>query len=130
MGWNPDKLSPSLRQKIIAQIHEENKARTKRICPAKSEQVPIQAVVHSEAGKVAPMVDSAKRHLVTVKMYRSILIRDEENLEYCVKELFDGLVHFGLIPDDSREAIDRNIEQFKCKRKEQRTEITIEEIEK
>jgi len=125
VGLDPSKFSQSFQQKVR---NAENQARLIRIRTTKPKQVPVQALVHTPKGEVAPVVNPARRYLVTIKMYRERLIKDDENFPYACKEIFDGLVYYKLIPDDSREVIDRDIQQFKVKRKEQRTEITIEEI--
>jgi len=128
MGFKLDQFSHKLQKEIRGILNAQDSARSKRICPAVSKQVPVQALVHSPKGEVETVGNTQKRYKVSVLMHRVRLIDDEENLQYSCKELFDGLVEYGMIPDDSREVIDRDIQQVKVKTLDVKTVITIMEL--
>lgn len=62
---------------------------------------------------------------VKIISYRSRFLDEQDNLRYGVKALMDALKWAELIVDDSPEWCKVTVEQIKCKRKEERTEVRI-----
>lgn len=60
---------------------------------------------------------------VRITSYRSRLL-DPDNL--CPKYFIDCLVYAGIVRDDSPQAIRITVEQFKCAKAEERTELVVE----
>ena len=78
--------------------------------------------VASDAGKAS----HARRRLVVVKSYRTVLC-DERNL--CDKHFVDALVRAGVLVDDSPRWAKIEVEQVKVESKtEERTEIEVYEL--
>jgi hypothetical protein len=93
------------------------------LCPARPEQAQAPALV----SPVAREAKSFQRIGVRLVFCRVHLWHDKDNYASAGKDLLDGLRHAGLIPGDSEEQIDLEVEQRKTPRGE--TPYTLIEIE-
>lgn len=80
-------------------------------------------VMAASAG-CAPLQAGYKRVCVTLHLRR---LRDVDNAYGGIKPLVDALRHRGLIADDDPGSIELVMRQYKCKVKDERTEVMIEE---
>lgn len=66
-----------------------------------------------------------KFRCVKITSYRSRFLDEQDNLRYGIKALMDALKWNKLIVDDNPIWCKVTVEQIKCKRKEERTEVRI-----
>lgn len=67
----------------------------------------------------------SKVRCVKIISYRSRFLDEQDNLRYGVKAIMDALKWNKLIVDDNPTWCKVTVEQIKCKRKEERTEVRI-----
>jgi len=79
-------------------------------------------------GQVLPKPVQKFRCRVAIRLFHPRQY-DKDNLYASVKPVVDALKHWRLIRDDSSEWLDLDVQQEKCPKKFQRTEIYIERLQ-